>query len=511
MPLKKSLLHSLLILFGVMLLSLTLVNPALCSASDTLVYATQSKVGTLDYYKTSSGIAIIAGNLLWDTVVERDPKTNKIVPGAAKSWKAINDTTWEFKLYPNIKFHNGNPLTAEAVKFTIMEGILNPDRKSNKAGRFKFIDKIEVIDDLTFRIITKDPYPLILEYLTLIYIYDPIHIKANGFESIDDNPMGSGAYKLTKWVRGSELVFERNQDYWKKDSAKIKNIKIRVIPEASTRLAELLSGGVDLATSFPADMIDSLEKSKTVEPLIAPTAEVNFWQFDSVDRASKTPVADKRVRQAIWHAIDRKAIVKNVLKGTGSVLNAPTNPLMFGHDPDIKGYEYNPEKAKALLKEAGYENGFEIDLWQYVNHQKYTNQAAIGFLNNVGIKVNLKDYIGNIGQMVKLRNAGKITGIGNFEWITTTLDADIILYPWFAPNPKNYSQDEELEKLIKSARSTLDKAKRIELYKKVQKKIIDEVYWMPFYTTKMLAGKKKNLHIDMVAGQFPWIKGAYWK
>jgi len=503
---KKSM--SRLFFFG--LCAFIFMLPMAAKASDTLVYGHESKIDTLDHYKTSSGISWTLGYLMWDSVVERDPKTNKIVPGAAQSWKVIDDTTWEFTLNKGITFHNGNPLTAEAVRFTIMEGILDPARKSNKAGHFKWLKDVEVLDDLTFRIITKQPYPLVLDRLYNLYIYDPVSTRQNGFESLAENPMGSGPYKFVKWTRGSELLMTRNPGYWKKGVASIENIKIRIIPEPSTRLAELLNGGIHF-TTLPSDMVDALRKSDKVEPFIADTAEVNFWQFDSVGRASKTPLTDRRVRRAIWHAIDRNAIVKHVLQDLGTVVDSPVNPLMFGFDPDVKGYEYNPEKAKALLKEAGYANGFEIDLWQYVNHQNYTNQAAMGYLNKVGIKVNLKDYIGNIGQMVKLRNAGKITGIGNFEWITAILDADVTLSSWFTPGPKNYTEDPELAKWAEEASSTLDMDIRKAVFAKMQKKIVEEAYWMPFYSIKELAGKNKNLNIEMVAGQIPWFKGASWK
>jgi len=499
-----------MVIFVVGLCALSSILPARGFTADMLVYGHESKIGTLDHYQTSSGISWTLGYLMWDSVVERDPKTNKIVPGAAKSWKIINDTTWEFTLHDGIKFHNGNPLNAEAVRFTIMEGILNPERKSTKAGHFKWVDRIEVLDELTFRIITKSPYPLVLDRLYNLYVYDPISTKANGFASLSETPMGSGPYKFVKWTRGSELVMTRNSQYWKKGVAQIETIKIRIIPEPSTRLAELLNGGIHFTTNLPNDMIDPLRKSDKIEPLVADTAEINFWQFDTIGRAAKSPVSDKRVRRAIWHAIDRQAIVKNILRDLGTVVDSPVNPLMFGYDPAVKGYEYNPEKAKALLKEAGFENGFEIDLWQYVTHQNYPNQAAIGNLNQVGIRVNLKDYIGNIGQMVKLRDTGKITGIGNFEWITAILDADVTLSSWFGPGPKNYSGDAELAKWAEEAGATLDMEARRAIFSKMQRKIVDEAYWMPFYSIKMLAGKSKKLKVEMVAGQIPWFKGASW-
>jgi peptide/nickel transport system substrate-binding protein len=500
----------LLLVVALVPLALLAATPPPAGAKDTLVYATENKIDTLDHYKTSSGISWTIGYLMWDSLVEMDPKINKIIPAAAKSWRIIDDKTWEFTLNPGIKFHNGNPLNSEAVRFTLEEAILNPARKSTKAGHFKWVDKVQVVDDLTFRILTTEPYPLVLERLYNMFIYDPISTTAKGFEALAENPMGSGPYKMTKLDRGTELVMTRDPNYWKKDTAKINNIKIRIIPEPSIRLAELLSGGIDFTDGLPADMIDSLKKSNQVAPLVADTAEINFWQFDSAGRAGQSPLTDKRVRQAIWHAIDRQAIVKNVLKDLATVVDSPVNPLMFGYDPAIKGYGYDPEKAKALLKEAGYEKGFTVDLWQYVNHQVYPNQAAAGYLDKVGIKVNIKNYIGNVGQMVILRNTGKVTGIGNFEWITSLLDADVTLFSWFATETLDYSKDAQLAEWATAARSTLDRDKRREVYSKMQRRVVEEAYWMPFYSVKQLAGRNKKLHLDLVAGQIPWIKGAYW-
>jgi peptide/nickel transport system substrate-binding protein len=496
-----------------LIMAVAVLSPGTTRAAsdDILVLGHEDKISTFDHYKTTGSMSWIIGFLMWDTLVELDPKTNKIVPHAAESWTVIDDATWEFKLRPGIKFHNGNPLNAESVRFTIEDAILDPKRNSTRTTHFNWVKKVEVLDELRFRIRTDGPYPLALERLYNMFIYDPIATKEKGFDYLAENPMGSGPYRLVKWDRASELVVSRNPDYWKKDGANIQTIRIRTIPEPSTRMAELVSGGIHFTLGLPGDMLEVLKKAKNVEAVITPTAEVNFWQFDSAGRASQTPLTDKRVRQAIWHAIDREAIVKNVLPEMAEVIDSPVNPLMFGFDRNVKGYEYNPDKARALLKDAGYEKGFAIDLWQYVNHQNHPNQAAVGYLNKMGIQVNLKDYSGNIGQMVTLRNSGRVTGIGNFEWITAILDADVTLQSWFAKSPMNYSNDEDLDALLKEARTTIDPEKRKAIYSTVQRKIIEEVYWMPFYTYKMLSGKAKNLEIDMIAGQIPSLKAAMWK
>jgi peptide/nickel transport system substrate-binding protein len=278
-------------------------------------------------------------------------------------------------------------------------------------------------------------------------------------------------------------------------------------------VAELLAGGVDLASNFGPDQWEVMEKAKNAAPVDIPILRINFWQFDGSGKASETPLMDKRVRQAIWHAIDRKLIIDKVMRGFGDLLDAPMNPLQFGFESSVKGYEYNPEKARALLKEAGYENGFEIDLWQYEDYQNQTNQAAMGFLQKVGIKINLKDYRGNVGQMIKMRNSGRLTGIGNFTWGSYNIfDADAILPSWFMiKESKCYNPDEELDAWLTEARYSVDMQKRKELYAQVQKKIIGEAYWMPFFVVHNIWGRHKDLELVVGRDEVPRLQYATWK
>ena len=495
-----------------MILTLVLA-PAAMAKKDTLKIGFATKFSTLDHYKSTLRVTIQFGYMVWDPLVTRDPDTGKIYPGAAKSWKTINPTTWEFKLQPGIKFHNGNPLNAEAVRFTIEDWVLNPAIKSPQLGNFKWIKKVEVVDDLTFRLITEKPYPIVLERLNTLFVYDPVYCKQVGEEKVAVAPMGSGPYQFVKWDRGSRIVLKKNPNYWKKGLPKIPNVICRIVPEMSTRVAELISGGIDFALNFGPDMWDAVKKSKRCVPMDVPILRINFWQFDGSGLAAKGPLMDKRVRQAVWHAIDRKAIIKTVARGFAGELNAPMNPLQFGYDPSIKGYEYNPEKAKALLAEAGYPDGFTMNLWQYYGYQNHPNQAAMGYLNQVGIKVNLKDYRGNVGQLIKLRNTHKLSDVGNYTWGSYNIfDADAILPAWFMIKEKKcYNHDEELDKWLTEARYSVDPEERKALYAKAQKKIIDEAYWMPFFIVHSIMARDKNLNIIVGRDEVPRFNEAYWK
>jgi len=495
------------------LLTLAGINSALAVDKTTLRYGIPTKFASMDQYKSTQRITIQMGYLMWDPLVTRDPDSGKINPHLAKSWRNIDATTWEFKLVPGVKFHNGNPLNAECVRFTIEDRILADEQKSPQRGNFKWIKKVEVINDLTFRIISEKPYPLVLERLNVLFVYDPIETKEKGDTWVAEHPMGTGPYKFVKWDRSSQLVMTANPNYWMKGVPKIKNLVVRILPETSTRVAELISGGIDIASDFTPDQWDVMEKNKNVIPMDIPILRINFWQFDGSGKASKTPLMDKRVRQAIWHAIDRQAIIDKIMRGFADPLNAPMNPLQFGFDPSVKGYEYNPKKARALLKAAGYENGFEVDVWEYMGYQHQSNEAAMGYLSKVGIKINLKDYRGNIGQLIKMRNAGKLTGIGNFTWGSYNIfDADAIIPSWFMIKEKKcYNPDQELDSWLTSARYSVDMQERKVLYSKVQKKIIEEAYWMPFFIVHTIWGRHKDLEAIVGRDEVPRFQYATWK
>ncbi|MBW1961276.1 MAG: hypothetical protein JRJ04_07455 [Deltaproteobacteria bacterium] len=489
--------------------------PSFGARKDTLKIGFQERFSTLDHYQSTLRVTIQLGYMIWDSLVTRNPDTGQILPGLARSWKIINPTTWEFKIQPGVKFHNGNPCNAEAIRYTIEERILDEKQKSPQLGNFKWIKKVEVIDDITFRIITYKPYPIVLERLNTLFVYDPVYCRKVGDQKVAEAPMGSGPYMFVKWDRGSQIVLKKNPNYWKKGIPKIENVICRIIPEISTRAAELISGGIDFGQNYTPDLWQMFEKHPRVVPMEVPILRVNFWQFDGSAVASKGPWNDKRVRQAIIHAIDRKAIIENIMGGHAGELHGPLNPLHWGYDPIVKelDYEYNPEKAKALLKEAGYEKGFEIDLWQYAGYQNQPNQAAMGYLQEVGIKVNIKDYTGNTGQLIKLRNARKVTGIGNFTWGSYNIfDADAILPSWFMlKEGKCYNHDQELNDWLQEARDTVDSTRRKELYRKAQIRIVKEAYWMPFFIVHQIFARNKDLNITVGRDEVPRYNEAFWK
>ena len=473
----------------------------------------------VDFYATTSRVALYYSYMIYDPLVERDAKTGEPKPHLVTSWKVVDPTTWEFKLKSGVKFHNGNPFNAECVRFTIMDRILDPAQKCPQAGGWKWVKDLEVIDDLTFRIITDKPYPLVVQRFNVLFPYDPKWIREmeakHGRAYITRNAMGTGPFKCAKFVEGERLELVRNENYWKKGVPAFEKMTMQFIPEMSTRIASLLSGDVDDAVYISTDMVPMLKKNKKLTVKEVPILRIFFWQFDSIGQASKTDKAltDPRVRRAIWHAIDRKAIVEHVLGGHATFIHTPINPMAFGADPSMPDPGYNVEKAKALMKEAGYEDGFTTSAWVVAAEYQKATEAAASYLEKINIKLDIKPYIGRYGEFAKIWKAGKADGIATMGWGSYNIfDADAIWsYFFMIPEaPFNYTQDKELSDLLHAARSTLDQAKRKELYRKCQQIIIDKAYWVPFYARHAIHGTIKNFHYELGADQVPrWQYGSW--
>jgi peptide/nickel transport system substrate-binding protein len=502
--------------FGIILTAIIfwglVAGQAGAAKNDTLIWAISTKIPTMDIYATTSLNLTNIYHMVSDSLVERDIDDLSIKPGLARSWKRLDDTTWEFALQPGVTYHNGNPLTSEAVRFTIMDWILNPEMKSKLRSAYTFIKDVEVIDDLHFRVHTTGPYPLILERFCTFFPYDPEFGRKNQGQEVAQFAMGTGPYKMVKWDKGSQLMLTANDSYWVDGLPKIKNITIRVIPEQSTRIAELISGNVHLISKLDPDKVTLVEKNARTKVLETPSHRINFWQFDTLGRAGKSPVQDKRIRQAIWHAIDRQAIIDNMFQGHAEIINSPLSPFDFGYTPDLKGLEFNPEKARQLLKEAGYENGFEMEVMYYYPIQHQFNSAAMGFLKKVGITLLLKDFRGNIGQAIEVRDGGKTKDVGNFGWASyMLLDADGTLPIWFGEGSRNdYTGDAELAAWIEEARYSFDQEHRRALYEKAQQRIIENVYWMPISTVNTIYGAAKNLQLKLPINETLLLKIAHW-
>src|SRR5215510_9138581 len=385
---------------GLALLSaLALAVPGTAAAQtkdDTIVYALQSDIDTWDPPGSVLREAIILGYQVFDHLAVRDLKTRKVGPNLAVSWKTLDETTWEVKLRQGVKFHDGTPFTAKDVKATF-DRVLDPARKMIARGNHAKIKSVEVVDDYTVRFKTDGPYPLFVERLTAQVMQSEKVIREKGDQWMAENPIGTGPYKLVKWNRKQEHLLVRNDDYWG-PKPYYKYLRIRIIPEKATEIAELLSGGVDVIKAVPPDQMDVIEKSGVARTGTSPILRTAMLQLDQAARGGPNPFTDRKVRQAANLAVDTDGIIKHVLNGLGDRVATGINPMAFGWDPNLKPYKQDLAAAKKLLAEAGYPNGVDIVFNEgppvVEPAIQQTNDAIVADMAKVGFRVK-RNYIGD--------------------------------------------------------------------------------------------------------------------
>ncbi|MBI3626216.1 MAG: ABC transporter substrate-binding protein, partial [Candidatus Rokubacteria bacterium] len=253
--------RALLALIAVLALVGLAAGPVSAAPKGRVVVALGTDTSTMDPHMHTERVGIIIHQHIFDTLLARDTRTWQPISHLAEAIKSVNPTTWELKLRRGVKFHNGEPFTAESVKFSF-DRVLNPEQKSPIRGNFTWVKSVDIVNDYTVRIVTQKPYPLIQEILTFgnFGMVPPKYIKEKGDAHFARNPVGTGPYKFVEWRKGEQSVLEANEQYWKGAPA-IKTIVFRVIPETATQIAELLSGGVDILRAVPPDQISAIGTS----------------------------------------------------------------------------------------------------------------------------------------------------------------------------------------------------------------------------------------------------------
>src|SRR5207253_8997159 len=284
------------------------------------------------------------------------------IPNLAISWKTIDDTTWEVKLRQGVKFHDGTPFTSKDVKATF-DRVLDPVKKMIARGNHAKIKTVEIVDDYTVRFKTDGPYPLFVERMTAQVMESEKVIREKGDEWMQEHPVGTGPYKLVKWARKQEHLLVRNDDYWG-PKPYYKYVRVRIIPEQATQIAELLSGGVDVIKAVPPDQMDVINKSGAARTSTSPILRTAFIEFDSAARGGPNPFTDRRVRVAANLAADHDAITKHVLNGLGDRVATAVNPTAFGWDAGLTPHEQDTERSRHALADARLPNGFEVGFQQ---------------------------------------------------------------------------------------------------------------------------------------------------
>ena len=346
----------------------------------------------------------------------------KYAPGLAESWKMSPDgKIWDVYLRKGIKWHNGDTLTSQDVVFGV-ERMKRPEIQAGTqvAPLMDFIEKVEAVDDYHVRYRFKNPYPAFGYYSSLAPPMPKKYLEKVGDAVFNEKPIGMGPFKFVSRVKGSEYTFEAFEDYYGKVPP-FKTLVIRIIPEIATRLAALKTGEIDIAKDVQGQMLEEVKKTPGLHITSTPTGTVSYMIF-AERKNPKSVWADVRVRKAAAMAIDRETISKVVFRGEAMPAVFPAGHFEFGMPKDLKPFPYDPEKAKALLAEAGYPNGLP-GVWDLQTmhsgscpFQAVVTEAVAGYLAKVGIKTRFQVVEG--GAFGTAWKAKKLVGIpvtGNGE------------------------------------------------------------------------------------------------
>ncbi|MEN6485605.1 MAG: ABC transporter substrate-binding protein [Syntrophobacteraceae bacterium] len=477
--------------FGSILLALVLLSgiPGWALADNgSIVIAPAADAKTLNPLKASDSYSLYTVYLIYDPLftIDQDLRPKPVLVTKVEN---PDDKTYVLHLRNDVKFHDGTPLTANDVKFTY-DFIRDKNNGNRYASYYDLVDKIEVVDAHTVKFVTKEPYAPLVANLNLCIA--PKHIAEKDPAALDAKPVGSGPYKFVEWTPQDKLVLTANPNYWVPGVPKIKDVTLKVIGEATTRLVALETGTVDIADHIPpAKTKDLTEKGLKIIP-----TQPNGYNMLTFNQTKK-PFDDKRVREAMTLALNRAEIVQFVWYGQNRLLNSPIIPESWAYEPNVKNYGQDIERAKKLLAEAGYSNGFEFQLSMEAdeNVKKFVEIA-----NQQWARIGLK------GKMVAKEWGAYFNDIttGKYEvcaWQSLDQkDPDVPLYRMFhsknwAPNGYNwiFFKNAKMDEILTAARTTLDQEKRKELYKEAQRLLSDEFVCIFLAEYKKFIGTSANV------------------
>jgi peptide/nickel transport system substrate-binding protein len=502
------------------ILALTVASAQAGKDTDTFTWATSTEMDTADIYYGNQREALINAFAMCDGLLHRDPITNEFQPLLATSWEWTDDVTLEFKLREGVKFHDGTEFDAEDVAYTLNH-VAAPDSDMKIRVLVDWIDNVEAVDPTTVRIHAKRPTPAALQYLTGTspmypsghYDSAPTVPGTDGAERRDwgaVQPVCTGPYKLVDYVAGDSLTLEANPDYFDgspKGKPSIGTLVYRTIKDPETQIAEVVTGGIDWIWGVPPENAEMLADMGNLTVVSAPSMRISFLALDAAGRTGDTPMKDVKVRQAIAHAINREAITRELVGDGAVVMDSICAPVQFGCETDVTTYDYDPEKSKALLAEAGYPDGFSTPFYAY--RDRAYSEAVLNDLRQVGIDTDLQFLQ---WKALRPKIANDETPIAHLTFGSNgILDVSASTSYYFTGSVDDYARDEEVMAWLKEADSTADQDARKVLYSKALNKIADQAYYIPLFVYGRTYAFNKDLDYPVTPDEMAHFYLAKWK
>ena len=480
-------------------------------SADTLRITWRDAIPNVDPFYNQLRSGLVLAHQAWDGLVYRDPDTFQMKPLLATSWRFVDPMTIEFDLRHGVTFHNGDPFSADDVVYTV--NTVLSDKQVSVPSNYSFIERAEKIDDFKVRIHLKRVFPAALEYFSMtLPIWPKAYRERVGADAYAHAPVGAGPYKITRVNGTSEIDLERFDGYYR-DSPKghpaIGKLVIHEVSDATTELNELLGGRADWIWNFISDNFDNISRVPNLQAMRAESMRVGYLNMDAAGRTGAgNPLTKQKVRQAIAMAIDRSSIAKNLVQGGSRVPDAPCFPTQFGCDATAAThYDYDPAKAKALLAEAGYPGGFDVDITTFVLPQY--GGAIQNYLRAVGINARLDQL--QVGAAIQRTIEGKSQmNLGTWGSYSVN-DVSAFLPFFFTGGGTDYTRDAELQRLVEQGGSTTDPDQRRRFYSQAIKLVTEQAYFLPLHTYVVNYGVSRSLNFKPYPDELPRFFLASWR
>ena len=440
-----------------------------------LVVAQSTDILTLDATIDSSAVGINVFRNVFDQLTMIGAN-GSVQPMLATSWIASSEArVWTFTLRKNAKFHNGEPVTVDDVKWTFEK--IMADQKSANRTYLTQIDGIDKLDDDHIRFRLKAPWAVFDRQVSLISIVPRKAYEEMGAQKFSTAAIGSGPFKVVRWVKDTGVELEAFPDYWG-GKPKVPKLTFKPVPSDNTRVVGITTGELDVVPLLPPPMVDSLASKPGVKIEKIVSNRVVYVGYNP----AVAPMGNLKVRQAIDHAIDRDAICNKLLRGMGKPIGQISSPVTFGYDPSIPATKYDPALSKKLLKEAGY-NGEKIVFQFPTNRWAFATevaQAIAGYMQAVGVNVELAPM--EFSALFPLWIGNKLGAMYMFSLGITILDADLVLNLQYETGSSHgYWTTPEIDRLAQAQRRENDPQKRKEIMAKIWRLSAENVAYSPIY------------------------------
>lgn len=438
---------------------------------------------------------------MMDGLLTRDADM-RIQPEIAESWRQVDAKTYEFRIRSGIRFHSGDALTAADIKFNFdrltKDGAM-AGQTSPRKGLLGPLEDTVVVDERTVRMVLREPWPILTAMLPFQEMVNSRQVERVGQEGMQTRPDGCGPFRLAEWRRGEAVIMDRFADYYGGSTeipgagpAQIDRAIFRVMPENSARIAALLAGELDIISELPASAIRQVEASRNAQVMKVNGTRTFFVSMN----LAKTPFDDVRVRRALNHALDKSAIISRILSGTATPLRGVMSPDAFAFNPDLPEYAHDLARARALLAEAGVAQGTELVI-DTTAALKEIAEAIAALLSRTGLRVRAQIWEGAVlGPMWQNAERRRDRDMFLSSWGNGALDPSDIMMPTLKTGGRGNSagfSNAEVDRLLDSAETEADQAKRADMYRRAQAIVTDQAPWIFLWLPQDIYGVAKRV------------------